>query len=208
MSEFYERLERLQNIAKTSERVQELLFGYDDRATAIMATGFLEDLLAIAIVHKFRRVPSENQTTDLFTGYGPLATLSARATLAFLLGVIGPDASHDLKIIRRIRNDFAHVITPITFESEEIASRCKSLKLKTKLKPDLDERAGSGPRGSFIRSVMRVFAQILMNVQVIIEEHKVLLEQDETIVKRAKSSFGETQRLARQRLKEKPQRSS
>jgi DNA-binding MltR family transcriptional regulator len=201
MNEFHKRLEYLQSIAKTPETVQELLFGYDDRTTAIMATGFIEDILALAIVHKYKRVPSSNESTDLFTGYGPLATLSARTTLASLLGIMGQDASHDLKIIRRIRNEFAHVIAPITFETKGIASQCQSLKLRTKLKPDFEKRAGTGPRGHFIRSAMRIFAQILMNVQVVIEEHRVLLSQSEAIRKRAKDEFSETQRLARERLK-------
>jgi hypothetical protein len=70
MGEFEERAKRLQGL--NSDALQSLLFKNEDRATAIMATGLLEDLLALAIVHKFRKPPTENQANEMFVGYGPL----------------------------------------------------------------------------------------------------------------------------------------
>jgi DNA-binding MltR family transcriptional regulator len=201
VSEFQKRFERLQKLMKNAKSMEEHLFEHDDRTTAIMATGIIEDLLAISIMHKFRREPSENQIADLFTGYGPLASLSARASLAFLLGIIGHDAAHDIKVIRRVRNEFAHVIEPITFESEEVASPCQSLKLHSKMRPDLEQKAGKGPRGKFIHSVMRIFTEITAHALVTIEENKLLSAHRDEIRGRVNAAIAEQNKRASARLK-------
>ena len=58
MGKFENRIGRLQGL--NPEALQSLLFKNDDRATAIMATGLLEDFLALTIINKFRKYPTEN----------------------------------------------------------------------------------------------------------------------------------------------------
>jgi hypothetical protein len=183
-----------------NEAIQNLLFDHDDRSTALMATGFLEDFLALAIFQKFRRPLSENQAAELFTGYGPLATLASKVTIGHLLGIITNDAKHDLGHIRTIRNDFAHTYEPLTFESNTIAGRCKSLKLKHKLNQKLEARAGDGSRGRFIRSAMQIFALTLMAVHVPMAETKRLNQNRAEINQEAKEAFDQIQKDVRARL--------
>ena len=188
MGEFQRRIERIQKLKP--EALQALLFENEDRGTAIMATGLLEDLLTLAIIHKFKKQPSETQATELFTGFGPFATLSAKTRVAFLLGILPPDAKHDINTIRRIRNDFAHVIAPLTFETQDIAIRCRSLKLKALLTDAIDERAGIGPKGHFIRSTVKIFALLLMDICISALEKQILRERHEEVSKLVKEEFG------------------
>jgi DNA-binding MltR family transcriptional regulator len=175
MNEFRKRIEHIHSFKENQEALHSLFFDHDDRTTAIMTVGFLEDVLALGIMSKFERDASENQLTELFTNYGPLANLSARIALGYLFGILGNDDKHDLNIIRKIRNDFAHVIEPINFETKEIASRCLSLKRKADLAPKFQTKAGNGPRGAFIRSALQIFGHVIFNAQTVLEERKLLV---------------------------------
>jgi hypothetical protein len=57
----------------------------------------------------------------------PLGSFSVRIDMAYILGLIGPQARRDLHLIRKIRNDFGHNIDPVTFDHEPIANRCREL---------------------------------------------------------------------------------
>ena len=174
MNEFDKRIERIKAFGKNPATLRSLLTDHEDRATAIMIGGIIDDLLALGILAKFKRSPSENQTLELFTGYGPLSSLSARTSIGYLLGIIGADAKHDLGIIRRIRNDFAHIVEPINFETKSIADRCNSLKLQPKLSEDIEKSAGTGARGKFLRSAIRIFGLLILNSQLALEERKLI----------------------------------
>jgi hypothetical protein len=187
MGEFEKRTERLQGL--NADAFQSLLFGNDDRATAIMATGLIEDLLAVTIINKFRRTPTENQANELFIGYGPLATLSSKTVIGFLLGVLSTDDKHDLTIIRKIRNDFAHIFAPLTFESKTIASRCNSLKLTGALSPKVESLVEEGPKAKFIRSTVRLFSHLVMNSYLSVEEKKTLQDHRTETNERARTSY-------------------
>jgi len=154
-----------------------------------MMGGFLEDILALGIIAKFKGNPSENQLAELFTGYGPLASLSSKTALGYLLGVLGRDSKHDLVIIRKIRNDFAHVIEPIDFNTKVIADRCRSLKLKAKLSPSFEERVGKGARAAFLLSGIQVFAHLLLNSQLIVEENALLAKHQSELRKKAMATM-------------------
>ena len=56
--------------------------------------------------------------------------------MAFALKLFGEVTKHDLKIIRELRNGFAHNRHPLTFATPEVADMCKHLKL-----PDTKHKA-------------------------------------------------------------------
>ncbi len=64
-----------------------------------------------------------------------------------MLGKIPPIAAQDLHLIRKIRNDFAHLPSKVTFSTEPITSRC--LNLQTDGLPKKTE-----PRKKFLRASM------------------------------------------------------
>ena len=99
-----------------------------DRAAGIVATTLLENSLDGVLVYMF--VNSEaSLLKEIFSENGPLATFSAKIRLAFALGLVTAEGRHDLDIVRKVRNSFAHDIGGNTFESITIRDRCLSLKM-------------------------------------------------------------------------------
>ncbi|MCP3444201.1 hypothetical protein [Bradyrhizobium sp. CCGUVB14] len=87
-----------------------------DRGAAIIATSILEEHLLDAIQARLNRHDATEK--KVFNGYGPLATFSARIDLGLLLGLYPEEGHTKLHLIRRIRNNFAHSMHPISFKSQ------------------------------------------------------------------------------------------
>ena len=69
-------------------------------------------------------------TANLIDGANaPLGTFSSRISLCHVLGLVTDIEHHDLNILRRVRNDFAHDIHT-SFETQSVIDRCATLKLK------------------------------------------------------------------------------
>jgi DNA-binding MltR family transcriptional regulator len=115
----------LQKNFERVKRFRESLTPETDRGCAITAAAFVDEelkqLLSAALVDERELVD------EAFKRNGPLATFSARADFAFLLGLLSRDAWRDLHLLRRIRNDFAHSPDPLSFTTESIQSRCGEL---------------------------------------------------------------------------------
>lgn len=96
-----------------------------DRGSVLMSAAFLDEYLSSLLKANF--IDDEKTFTDLCNGTGGLATFSAKIELCYLLGLISLETRRDLNIIRRIRNEFAHSMETISFETESVANRCRSL---------------------------------------------------------------------------------
>jgi mannitol operon repressor len=71
----------------------------------------------------------EREAHDLLENrFGPLSSLSARTDAAYILGLISADEHHDLTLVRRIRNAFAHDYQ-IDFTTPSVKDRCAELRL-------------------------------------------------------------------------------
>ena len=105
----------------------ELLNKESDRGAVLISTGFLEQQLKDVLLAFMLSVP---QSEDLVEGHNaPLGTFSSRITTCYVLGLISDNEHHDLNLLRRIRNDFAHDIHT-SFETQSIIDRCKELQHK------------------------------------------------------------------------------
>lgn len=97
----------------------------EDRAAAIIAGAYLEDFVADAI--KTRLLSDEQVINDFFNGMGPLATFSAKIEMAYLLNVTTKECRQVMHIVRKVRNEFAHNLSPVTFETPRIKDMCRHL---------------------------------------------------------------------------------
>jgi len=93
--------------------------------------GKLDIALKIALLARMR--PLGNRlTASLFDGYGPLSSFSAKIDLAFALSIFDENLYSDLKIIKEVRNIFAHPKAPLlqvmTFENEQLIAICKKFR--------------------------------------------------------------------------------
>ncbi|WP_426687216.1 hypothetical protein [Rhodanobacter ginsengiterrae] len=113
----------------------EEMSGESDRAVAVVGAAWVEEAIGKAI-ESFLENHSEAKQR-LFNGAGPLATFSAKIDLARLLGLMTDAIHSDLHTVRKIRNDFAHLVahktehTRLTFSSDHIKDKCLALRCVT-----------------------------------------------------------------------------
>lgn len=100
-----------------------------DRGAALLAAAYLDDALKEMLQKRF--VGQQNETVKAFQGNGPLATFSSRIMIAFLLGLITEMERRDMDLIRRIRNDFAHLHEAVDFSEPPHSQRCLELAMRT-----------------------------------------------------------------------------
>lgn len=107
----------------------DLLNKESGRGQVLISSGFLEQQLN-DILQAF--MVANSGTDTLFEGgNAPLGTFSSRIAACFALGLISEDEHHDLSLIRKIRNDFAHNIHT-SFETPSVVSRCSQLLSRAK----------------------------------------------------------------------------
>jgi DNA-binding MltR family transcriptional regulator len=107
-------------------QLREILVSETDRGCALVAAAYLDEQLASLLRGFF--IDDTKLAGKLIEGNGPLGSFSARIDLSHSLGLIPKLAVRDLHLIRKIRNDFAHIAAPLTFDDPAIASRCAQLR--------------------------------------------------------------------------------
>jgi DNA-binding MltR family transcriptional regulator len=94
--------------------------------------GRLDTALKKALLEKMRPTISNRLKASLFEGYGPLSTFGAKIDMAFALSILDEDLYSNLKVIKEIRNKFAHPRVPLmeamTFENDDMIKICKKFK--------------------------------------------------------------------------------
>jgi hypothetical protein len=92
---------------------------------AIVGAALVEEQVHRALLTKMRPL-SGQMHKRLFDGYGPLSSFSGKIDVAYALHIITKATYRDLTTIRRIRNKFAHPMSPDThFDSPEIRALFK-----------------------------------------------------------------------------------
>lgn len=96
-----------------------------DRGLALMAAAYIDDRLEVLLKAYF--VDDKKIIKRMFDFTGSLGNFSSRLDIACSLGLIAKNIYNDCNIIKKIRNDFAHVSKPMTFNDEPIHSKCLTL---------------------------------------------------------------------------------
>jgi len=91
----------------------------------IVGAAIIEEQLLRALLTKMRPLSGEMKKR-LFDGYGPLSSFAAKIDLSYALQIINKAQYDDLTVVRRIRNQFAHAMPLINFDSPEIRAHFKS----------------------------------------------------------------------------------
>ncbi len=98
-----------------------------DRAAAISAGSLLEEALERAL-KGFLRAENKDVVSNLFRPSGALGAFETKIHLGLVTGLFGPDLHRELSYIKKIRNEFAHVLPCRDFTYERVASWCRELK--------------------------------------------------------------------------------
>lgn len=91
------------------------------RSVAIVGCAYLDDLLNEIL----KKVMIEDK--NLFKDFIDRLTFERRINMCYLLGLIRREEMDDLNIIRRIRNDFAHIKNLNSFDAKGISTYCDKL---------------------------------------------------------------------------------
>lgn len=97
-----------------------------DTSFVLTSATALEPLLEQAILANMRPL-SKTLYSELFSGYGPLATFSGKIDIAYALRIVDDDLVGDLRAIKAIRNAFAHPDEVVHFESPELTRHFQKL---------------------------------------------------------------------------------
>lgn len=119
----------------------------DDRSAVLGAAALLDFLLARTLAANFADKKIANELLE--GANAPLGTFSSRISMCHALGLTSVAAHHDLHLVRRIRNKFAHEWSDLTLNESKLAAWCGSFKLQYQ---GLDPRDRT-PRDSFISTI-------------------------------------------------------
>jgi hypothetical protein len=108
--------------------------GTSDRGACLLIVAQLENELEAAIVSAMPKMQLDVRR-EMLEQDGPLATFSRKISMAAALGIVGPKSRHNFRIIRHVRNAFAHAKLPIGFETKEVADVCGELHMIDPLAP-------------------------------------------------------------------------
>lgn len=98
-----------------------------DRSAAIMAAGYLEHALYIAITTRIVDPGPADLASWFDAANAPFGTFAAKIKLGRALAAYGPKTEERLSLIKDIRNVFAHRSTPIDFSHPTIIKETKRL---------------------------------------------------------------------------------
>lgn len=128
-----------------------------DRGSVLMAAAFIEDKISLLLESYF--INNATVCKRLLKGNGALATFSSKIDLAFLLGLIPENIFYDLHLLRRIRNNFAHNASALTFDTPSIKDQTYALSVlsKTLLRDDT--------KAYFLRSMTTILNVINMKME-------------------------------------------
>lgn len=141
-----ERQEAFRNYAK----FRDLLGRESDRGCALVGAAYLDE--EITRLLRVRMVAHNGNIAALLDQGRPLSAFSAKIRTAYAMGLIPDDVFHDINIIRAIRNKFAHLHGPLSFNDASISDQCKALRLAFASKKE------STPRSRFIHVVTTVYS--------------------------------------------------
>jgi DNA-binding MltR family transcriptional regulator len=98
--------------------------GESDRGVVLLGAAWIDDALGELMESYF--VDSRKLASELLRFPGPISNFAARTTLAAALGLITEEERHDIDLVRRIRNDAAHVAKAVNFsdEASSLVQRC------------------------------------------------------------------------------------
>lgn len=102
-----------------------------DRSSAILIFALCEDLMLDAF-KRYLSLPPKGQWDDVTGGNGLLATANDRLTLCSMLGWIPPLIYQDLRVLKSIRNRFAHHADAEDFDDPTIRSWIANLRSSEK----------------------------------------------------------------------------
>jgi hypothetical protein len=97
------------------------------RAAIIVGGSLLEYGLEQLLESRLRKPESKRDADELFSDNGIIGSFNQKILMAYFMRLIGPSARRDFDLVRKIRNEVAHNVNPVSFDSPPIADWCREL---------------------------------------------------------------------------------
>lgn len=110
------------------KRISDALSDESDRACVIVVASWADHFLQTKLAHEFDKGNADARSS-LFSSNGPFSTFSAKLNAAFCAGWIDRDVYADLRVIRKMRNKFAHSIDDHTLNDEPFPTMVAKLRV-------------------------------------------------------------------------------
>lgn len=125
------------------------VFGKEsDQGKVLVSHGYLEQLVEDVLFAFIRDIPESRRLCE--GRNAPLSTFHSQVTACYSLGLITESEHHDLQLIRKIRNEFAHHIHT-SFETQSVIDRCALFKHQLSPEDRIEETGNAevGPSHQF-----------------------------------------------------------
>ena len=99
-----------------------------DRARVIVVACWMEEFLKVKLMNEFSKGNARSRKA-LFSENGPFATFSAKINAVFCAGWIDDDVYHDVQVIRKLRNAYAHSYNPVSLDDGDTRRLVESLRV-------------------------------------------------------------------------------
>lgn len=109
-----------------------------DRACALVLAANLDNRLRVLLSSFFIKITSDYEK-QIFEGNGCLANFSSRIKMSYASGLLANSEHHDLNIIRKIRNYFAHKEHGWSFQTQDVKDRCLSFAMIAQIRQEYPE---------------------------------------------------------------------
>jgi len=131
-----------------------------DRGAAVLAAILIDDVLESALKYHMPNLSSV-EDVDLLLGLTAHSVPSLREYVSLmLLEFSGRKTTHDLNVLREIRNAMAHGRRAITFKTPEVTALCKSFHCLNTI-PDFTQAA---PRYLFNQAVTKLMHHLVTKI--------------------------------------------
>ena len=115
-------------MADTFLKVSDQLLAETERGSVVLAFAWMDEELTRILRRHFLPTRAESEKADELFGVGrPVGDAATKIDVAFRLNLINAATRESLHLARRLRNDFAHLSTSLTFETDSVKDRVKNL---------------------------------------------------------------------------------
>ncbi|QMV64799.1 MltR family transcriptional regulator [Pseudomonas berkeleyensis] len=99
-----------------------------DRGCVLVAAAMLDEFLEESIKERIQENNVSNKTVkSLFDANGPIANFSSKILICRSFGIIDDASFHDLMIVRKLRNTFAHTTNEASFLEKDVIQKVRSM---------------------------------------------------------------------------------
>jgi hypothetical protein len=111
-------------VARIGQEVERELEKESDRGCVVLAFAWMDEQITINLRRYLLPSDKDSEKSDELLGpIKPLGDASTKINLCCRLGIITPQTRDSLHLMRRLRNEFAHISSPLTFDTPSVRSR-------------------------------------------------------------------------------------